>query len=246
MGMVGMKRLLSLTFILLLAALVSGCELLEDNIFTVNKSHISTTEKPSSFVYIKDIIPNAVIDLRYCGDNNFVGAPIDGYLAPNPVLTKNAVIALKQVQDELNRYSLGIKIYDAYRPQSAVEHFKRWLQDPADTKMKAEYYPDIDKSEIHAYGFIAHKSGHSRGSTVDLTIVDLNTGEELDMGSSFDFFGDISAAEYKNLTAQQRANRLLLRSIMERNGFKHYKAEWWHFILENEPYPDTYFDFPVQ
>lgn len=241
-----MKRLLSLTFILLLTIFCSGCELLPDNISAVNKSNVSTTEKPNSFVYIKDIIPNAVIDLRYYGENNFVGAPIDGYLAPNPVLTKNAVIALKKVQDELNLYSLGIKIYDAYRPQTAVDHFKRWAQDPKDTKMKAEYYPDINKSEIHTYGFIAHKSGHSRGSTVDLTIVDLNTGEELDMGSSFDFFGNISASEFKNLTAEQRSNRILLRSIMEKNGFKHYKAEWWHFTLNNEPYPDTYFDFPVQ
>ena len=203
---------------------------------------------PDGFVYIKDIIPNIVLEMRYCTNDNFVGQRIDGYAAPKGILTKEAAIALSKVQDELNAFGLGIKVYDAYRPEQAVDHFVRWAADLEDTTMKAEYYPSVDKKNLFRDGYIAERSSHSRGSTVDLTIVSLdsNIPVELDMGSTFDYFGPVSWPGNLTVLPSQRAHRLLLQMIMTKYGFKPLNEEWWHFTLKNEPFPNQYFDFEVQ
>ena len=139
----------------------------------------------------------------------------------------------------------GIVIYDAYRPQRAVDHFASWANDYGDTRMKEEFYPDVDKSLLYDYGYIAYQSGHSRGSTIDMSLYDLKTGKELDMGGGFDYFSEVSHAYYGGITSEQYQNRMTLRSVMEQNGFEGVDTEWWHFSLGNEPYPYTYFDFPV-
>ncbi len=201
---------------------------------------------PKNFNYIKKEIPTVELDIRYYEESNFVGKRIDGYLAPQAILTKRATIALTQVQKELNGFNLGLKIFDAYRPQKAVDHFVRWSKDLDDIKMKAIYYPNVQKQHLFRDGYIAKRSGHSRGSTVDLTIIDLLTKEALDMGSGFDFFGKSSAVYFKDLSSIQRANRMLLHNIMLKHGFKSYAEEWWHFTLKNESYKKTYFNFNVE
>jgi len=213
-----------------------------------NNSGNPTSEPPTKkdFVYLKEIMPNLRSDLRYYGSNNFVGRPIDGYNSPKCLLTKEAAYALKNVQEELEKIGFGLLIYDAYRPQRAVDHFIRWAQDENDTAMKIEFYPNIDKKDIFPRGYISAKSGHSRGSTVDLTIVSLKTRHILNMGSPYDLFDEISSTEDQTITKNQRSLRMLLKRRMEKHGFKSYPKEWWHFTLEKEPYPDTYFDFPVE
>ena len=201
---------------------------------------------PKSFSYVKEKIPTIELELRYATTNNFVGEVIEGYLAPRAILTTKATHALAKVQKELEGFRLGLKIFDTYRPQRAVNHFVRWGRDLADKKMKAMYYPNVEKKNLFKEGYIAKRSGHSRGSTVDLTIIDLKTKEELDMGSSFDFFGKESWIHYANITLQQRANRMLLNQVMTKYGFRAYAQEWWHFTLENEPYKKKYFDFVVK
>lgn len=200
----------------------------------------------AGFCRIKDSIPDIIVDMRYCGTHNFVGKRIDGYEAPVPMLTKEAASALRKVADELRKKGYLLKIYDAYRPQCAVDHFLRWAQDPADTVMKSEFYPDIEKSAIFRRGFVARKSSHSRGSTVDMTIVHADSGKDVNMGGTFDFFGEISHTDYEGISDEQRQNRELLHTVMVRYGFKPARGEWWHFMLLNEPYPDTYFTFPVK
>lgn len=200
---------------------------------------------PLGFVDLQKTVPSLVIDLRYYDKNNFIGQRIDGYEAPVCYVSTPAAEALKAVQLELLSFGLGLKIFDAYRPQRAVNHFVRWAKDLNDTKMKKYYYPNVQKSDLFEKGYIAAHSGHSRGSTVDVTLIDLETGKELDMGTGFDFFSPISWPTSMAVTVQQRTNRLLLRSIMLRHGFRPLQEEWWHFTLENEPYPTTYFDFPV-
>ena len=206
------------------------------------------------FVLITDAIPDAILEIRYYSTFNFVGERIDAYEAPvaylteAPVayLTKEAAEALKNVSDDLMAQGYRIKIYDAYRPQTAVDHFKARAEDLEATEMKPYFYPEVDKSELFDKGYIAAKSGHSRGSTVDLTIVDMLTGREVDMGGGFDYFGELSHPDYTaTLTQEQIDNRMILREAMVNNGFRPLPEEWWHFTLENEPYPDTYFDFPV-
>lgn len=201
---------------------------------------------PDGFAYINETIPGAVLDVRYFTANNFVGAPVDGYLAPKVVLTTQAAIALAKAQEKLAPFGLGLKVFDGYRPQRAVNHFMRWAKDLSDIKTKAEYYPEVDKQHLFRDGYIAAKSGHSRGSTVDVTIIALDSAQELDMGTPFDFFGLQSWPDSPEHAGQVRANRALLQSVMTRSGFKPLKTEWWHFTLKDEPYPDTYFDFPVQ
>jgi D-alanyl-D-alanine dipeptidase len=197
-------------------------------------------------VDLKETVPSVAVELRYYGENNFIGQRIDGYEAPICYVSISAAQALKEVQSELSSFGLGLKLFDGYRPQRAVNHFVRWAKDLNDTTMKASYYPNVQKSELFEKGYIATHSGHSRGSTVDLTLIDLATGEELDMGTVFDFFSPLSSPTSKEVTQQQRANRLLLRSLMLRHGFRPLEEEWWHFTLENKPYPTTYFDFPVR
>lgn len=201
---------------------------------------------PEDFVYLDDIDPTIKVELRYFSDNNFIGYKIAGYHNNCLIITKKTALALKEVQKILSIKGLSLKIYDAYRPQQAVDHFVVWAKDLNDTVMKAKYYPNVPKSELFKRGYIASKSGHSRGSTVDLTIVDLTTNKELDMGSDYDFFGEESHPFYKNITKKQKENRMYLREIMLLNGFVPYDNEWWHFTLQNEPYPKTYFNFPVE
>lgn len=198
------------------------------------------------FVLITDVIPDAILEIRYYSTFNFVGERIDAYEAPVAYLTKEAAAALKNVSDEVMEMGYRIKIYDAYRPQTAVDHFKTWAEDVSDTKMQPYFYPELDKSVLFDQGYIAAKSGHSRGSTVDLTLVDMKTGRDIDMGGGFDYFGELSHPSYtETLTQEQIDNRNILRNAMINNGFRPLEEEWWHFTLENEPFTDTYFDFPV-
>lgn len=198
------------------------------------------------FDYVHDIIPDVVLDVRYYSEDNFVGTRVDGYRKPVVLISKTAGQALVNVQAELKQKGLGLKVFDAYRPQKAVDHFVRWAADPADMLTKAKYYPDLPKDRLFDLGYISAKSGHTRGSTIDLTIVNLETGEELDMGSGWDFFGDISHPDSPLVGEEATANRNLLRDVMIKNGFRAITTEWWHYTLQDEPFPDSYFDFDVE
>lgn len=199
-----------------------------------------------NFVYLHEFIPNIELDVRYHSNDNFVGSPVDGYNCPVILITHQAAAALRDVHAELEEQGLGLKVFDAYRPQKAVDHFVRWAANPADAVTKSKYYPEVTKSRLFELGYIAEKSGHTRGSTVDLTIVDLATGVELDMGSPWDFFGEVSHHDSPLVDAEANTNRDLLRNIMIERSFRPYANEWWHYTLENEPYPETYFDFDVE
>lgn len=205
-----------------------------------------STESRDGFVEIHTVIPNVAYDIRYFGTDNFVGTRVDGYKKPTAILTKEAAAALKKVQDELNAEGLGLKVFDAYRPQKAVDHFVRWGKDLNDTLTKAKYYPDFEKARLFELEYIAEKSGHTRGSTVDLTIIDLETEEEMEMGSPWDFFGTISNHDSPLVGQEHTANRNKLRNLMKKHGFVEYPQEWWHYTLRDEPYPETYFDFDVE
>lgn len=209
-------------------------------------AEVVSQHKPEDFVYLLDLEPSIKIELRYFSNNNFIGQPIDGYHRSTIIVSKPTALALQKVQNDLEKKGLGLKIFDAYRPQQAVNHFVRWAKVLNDTLMKQSYYPDVPKSELFKRGYIASKSGHSRGSTVDLTLIALDSGNELDMGSPYDFFGLQSHPFYKKITDKQRNNRMLLRRVMLKNGFIPYENEWWHFTLRDEPFPNQYFDFPVK
>ena len=203
------------------------------------------SDNPSGFVNIPALIPDAVLEIRYFTGDNFIGERIDGYEEEAALLTREAALALRQAAVRARENGCVLKIYDAYRPQAAVDHFMRWAEDPSDLRRKEAYYPDLAKEEIIPGGYIAGHSGHTRGSTVDLTLLDAETGEELDMGGTFDWFGDRSHTDFAGLSGEQAENRALLRRIMENSGFTGIREEWWHFTLAKEPYPDTYFTFPV-
>jgi D-alanyl-D-alanine dipeptidase len=200
------------------------------------------------FVDVSEAVSGASIELRYHSPDNFVGKRINGYEADSAFITKKAAQALSNVQQELEQFSLGLKIFDAYRPQRAVDHFVRWAADLDDTEMKAKYYPEVAKEGLFRDGYIAARSGHSRGSTVDLTIVSLDSGNpvELDMGTGWDYFGPKSWPASMEVSPQQRANRMLLQRLMVKHGFKPLAEEWWHFTLVDEPFPETYFDFVIK
>ena len=198
------------------------------------------------FVSVGEVIPDVLLDIRYFSSFNFIGKRIDGYEEPAAILTREAAQALKEASREAMEQGFRLKIYDAYRPQKAVDHFVRWAKDPEDIRMKAFFYPDLEKTEIIPQGYIAEHSGHSRGSTVDLTLFDMATQQDVDMGGTFDFFGELSHPDYSGVSEVQHANRMLLQSLMAKHGFRPLKTEWWHFILENEPWPDTYFTFSVR
>ena len=200
---------------------------------------------PSGFVLLSDYVPGVIQEIRYFSTYNFIGERIDGYEEPCALLTKEAARALKSVANEMAVRGLRLKIFDAYRPACAVKHFVLWGIEDQDIRMKPYFYPDLEKQELFIQGYIAKLSSHSRGSTVDLTLLDMQTGRELDMGSPFDFFGEVSHPDCKAITEEQYNNRMILQRAMVRNGFKPLDCEWWHFTLENEPYPNTYFEFPV-
>jgi D-alanyl-D-alanine dipeptidase len=201
---------------------------------------------PNGFVDLSAVVPDIVVDLRYATDDNFVGRRINGYRASRCILTRRAAQALERVQHDLAERGLGLKVFDCYRPKRAVAHFVRWARDPADTAMKSKYYPQIDKRDLFKLGYIATRSGHSRGSTLDLTLVRTANGIALDMGTPFDFFSPKSWTMDLSITAEQQFNRRMLFEAMNRRGFRGYDKEWWHFTLANEPFPRTYFDFVVR
>ncbi|MBO7399726.1 MAG: M15 family metallopeptidase [Clostridia bacterium] len=200
---------------------------------------------PSGFVLLGDLVPQAIQEIRYYSTYNFIGERIDGYEQPCALLTAEAARALKSAANELAVQGYRIKVFDAYRPACAVRHFVLWGIEDTDVRMKPFFYPDLEKQELFAKGYIAKLSSHSRGSAVDLTLLDMATGKELDMGSPFDFFGEISHPSYTGITPEQYENRMILQRAMLRAGFEILDCEWWHFKLKNEPYPDTYFEFPV-
>ena len=199
----------------------------------------------SGFVLLSDYVPGIVQEIRYFSTYNFVGDRVDGYEQPCAILTKEAARALKGISNKLNVMGYRIKVFDAYRPATAVKHFTLWGVDDLDLRMKPFFYPDLEKQELFRRGYIASKSTHSRGSTVDLTLLDMKTGKEVDMGSPFDYFSELSHPDYKGVTKEQYENRMFLQDMMVRGGFEPIDCEWWHFTLRDEPYPDTYFDFPV-
>ena len=198
------------------------------------------------FVSVGEVIPDVLLDIRYYSSFNFIGERIDGYEEPAALLTREAAQALKEASNEAMEQGFRLKVFDAYRPQTAVDPFVRWAKDPEDIRMKAFFYPELEKKEIIPQGYIAEHSGHSRGSTVDLTLFDMATQQDVDMGGTFDFFGELSHPDYSGVSEVQHANRMLLQSLMVKHGFRPLETEWWHFTLENEPWPDTYFTFSVR
>ena len=231
-----------------------------------DKEILSPELDSSQFVTLTDVVPDVIMEIRYFGTYNFVGSRIDGYLEPTALLTRQAADSLRKVSDDLLKQGYRLKIYDAYRPQQGVDHFVRWSHDAADTLMKRYFYPMLDKPTLFEQEYIYEKSGHTRGSTVDLTLFDMNTEKELDMGGTFDWFGVESHPDYCGnpvtgeydpaarpadailpaLTEEQFRNRMTLRRAMLAHGFKPLDSEWWHFTLKNEPFPETYFNFPVK
>ena len=209
------------------------------------KATVDPASDSSDFVLLSEAVPDAILEIRYYSTYNFVGDRIDGYEEPTALLTKEAATALKEVSDDLVAKGYRLKIFDAYRPQKAVTNFMNWAKDIDDTRMKEYFYPELDKSVLFDQGYIAEKSGHSRGSTVDLTLFDMKTEKEVDMGGTFDYFGELSHPDYTNITEEQYKNRMILREAMLAHGFKPLDEEWWHFTLKDEPFPDTYFTFPV-
>jgi D-alanyl-D-alanine dipeptidase len=230
-----------------------------------NSIALSATDDNSNFVNITDVVPDVILEIRYYGTYNFVGSRIDGYEEPTALLTRQAAKALKAVSDDVMKQGYRLKIYDAYRPQKGVDHFVRWASNLNATEMKDYFYPDLDKKVLFEQEYIYERSGHTRGSTIDLTLFDMKTEKELDMGGTFDWFGPESHPDFcgnpetgkytgdnskspkgRSITAQQFANRMILRNAMLRHGFKPLDTEWWHFTLKDEPFPDTYFTFPVK
>lgn len=203
-------------------------------------------EIPDNFVHLREVVSDIAEDLRYAGANNFIGTPVPGYEAAHVIVTLEAALALKKVQRELSYSGLALKVFDGYRPQRAVDFFGHWADDAADTLMKQRFYPQVDKHDLFALGYLVKQSSHSRGSTLDLTLIDAINGDELDMGTEFDFFDLLSWPSATGVNASQRANRLLLRSVMTQAGFAGVEEEWWHFTLRDEPYPDRYFDFAIR
>ena len=203
------------------------------------------TMDPSGFVLLADYVPQIVQEIRYYSTYNFIGDRIDGYEEPCALLTVEAARALKSAASELIVQGYRLKVFDAYRPACAVKHFVLWGIEDQDIRMKPYFYPTLEKQELFSRGYIAKQSSHSRGSAVDLTLLDMQTGKELDMGSPFDLFSEISHPDYRGISEEQYENRMILRRVMLRCGFRPIDCEWWHFSLRDEPYPDTYFSFPV-
>lgn len=222
---------------------LSGWKTADDSLFV----EVATPQIPPQFVLVSDVCPDIIEEIRYYSTFNFVGQRVPGYERPVAYLTREAAESVKAVSDELKSLGYRLKIFDAYRPQKAVDFFIRWGHDLKDERMKGQFYPDCPKSELFRRGYLAHKSGHTRGSTVDVTLFDVNKQCDVDMGSTYDLLGEPSHFGYtKGLSREQIANRRLLREVMSRHGFKPISCEWWHFTLRNEPYPNTYFKFPIR
>ena len=249
-----MKRFLATLWAVMLLTLAAMGNMTE----AAGEKSVSPDD-PSGFVELAEAVPDVILEPRYYSTYNFVGDRIDGYEAPCILMTREAAEALKAVSDDVKVQGYRLKIYDAYRPQMAVSHFVRWAEDLEDARMKPYFYPNETKDVLFEKGYIAAKSGHSRGSTIDLTLFDMATGKELDMGGTFDYFGVESHPDWcgnpntrkyegkaeGGITEEQFRNRMILRAAMLRHGFKPLDEEWWHFTLKDEPYPDTYFTFPV-
>ena len=203
------------------------------------------SEDSSGFVSVSELVPDVILEIRYYSTFSFVGERIDGYEEPIALLTKEAAAALNNVSEAVQKKGYRLKIFDAYRPVRAVQHFVRWAKDPNDPRMKENFYPQLEKDVLIEKGYILEHSGHSRGSTVDLTLYDSTLGRDVDMGGPFDYFGELSHPDYRSITEEQYENRMFLRETMMRHGFEPLAEEWWHFTLKPEPYPDTYFTFPV-
>ena len=234
-----MKKVFAILLTFLMALSFANCDSL------AGKCEAMPADDASDFVLLSEAVPDAILEIRYYSTYNFVGERIDGYEEPLAFLTREAAAALREVSDELVGKGYRLKIYDAYRPQTAVTHFMNWALDEDDVRMKPYFYPELNKDVLFSQGYIARRSGHSRGSTVDLTLFDMTTEKEVDMGGTFDYFGELSHPDYGGITEDQYANRMLLRDAMMAHGFKPLSTEWWHFTLKDEPFPDTYFDFPV-
>ncbi len=207
--------------------------------------NIGAASDPSGFVLLSDFAPHIIQEIRYYSTYNFIGERIDGYEEPCALLTAEAARALKSASNGLAVQGYRLKVFDAYRPACAVRHFVLWGIEDQDIRMKQYFYPDLEKQELFAKGYIAKQSAHSRGSAIDVTLLDMRTGKELDMGSPFDLFSEVSHPGYRGVTNEQYANRMTLQKAMVRAGFEPLECEWWHFRLKDEPYPDTYFEFPV-
>ncbi len=231
-----MFQMKSLVWIIAITFLGTGCNFQNEK---------SNTSLPTGFVYLKDVVPTVVLDIRYYGNDNFVGARVDGYQNSVCIISKDAAKAVEKVSSEFQLQNIRLKVFDTYRPQRAVDHFSRWAKDLDDMKTKAKYYPEVNKADLFKLNYIASKSGHSRGSTIDLTLIDEN-GDELDMGTTWDYFGPKSWPSDTTISLVAQSNRQLLQEVMVKNGFVPYNEEWWHFTLKNEPFPDTYFDFEVE
>ena len=237
---------------LLLALVLTSCK-------AVAQCKANTgTDDNSDFVTITDVVPDVILEIRYYGTYNFVGSRIDGYLEPTALLTRRAADSLLAVSNDVKALGYRLKIYDAYRPQCAVDHFVRWSKDTEATEMKSYFYPDLEKDVLFPQEYICERSGHTRGSTLDLTLFDMASEKELDMGGTFDWFGIESHPDFggnpetgeytpnDRISETQFKNRMILRNAMLRHGFNPFSTEWWHFTLKDEPYPDTYFTFPVK
>ena len=249
MSKTGLKNL-SIAVVMILCLLLAGCgaqsqDAAEPEQQAETSDGVILSDDSSDFVLVTEAVPDVILEIRYYSTYNFVGDRINGYEEPLAFLTKEAAEALKEVSDDVKEQGYRLKIYDAYRPQMAVTNFVEWAEDIDDTRMKDYFYPELDKDVLFPQGYIDEHSGHSRGSTVDLTLFDMETEKELDMGGTFDYFGELSHPDYTEITEEQYENRMILRKAMLDHGFKPLPEEWWHFTLEDEPYPDTYFTFPI-
>ena len=237
-------RKINLLFLIVLLLSLFSCKTMTNN-SSVASDPLNISNDSSGFVLLSDAVPDAILEIRYYSTYNFVGKRIAGYEEPIALITKEAATKLKEVSDELIEKGYRLKIYDAYRPQMAVNNFVDWAKDVNDIKMKKYFYPNLDKEVLFPQMYIMEYSGHTRGSTVDLTLFDMNTEKEVDMGGTFDYFGKESHPDYKGITDEQYNNRMILREAMVLHGFKPLETEWWHFTLEDEPYKDIYFNFPI-
>jgi len=221
-----------------------GEKLEEDN--ATSEVIVKQGDLPKGFVYLDEVIPTAQFEMRYYSDYNFVGTRIDGYLAPLAIGTSEMADALLKVSNEIEPMGYQLLIYDTYRPAKAVQQFLAWSKDTDDIIMKDDFYPNMEKAKLFKSGYLSSKSGHSRGSTVDLTLIAADTKQAVDMGSPYDLLDEISHFSTKQITDAQAANRQILQDVMVKFGFKPYSKEWWHYVLQNEPYPSTYYDFDIQ